>query len=319
MKKGLFLGFCVLGILILTSSLGFSWGSATHAYIADRIGAFFPLMNSNELYGIMGPDLFNYSFDPTINYMNPILAAYTHGLPGQEGFMDVWKNASWWGYQKNVAYGYVAHNDLWGADFTAHHQERSYLPKGYIIRKAEDLNVLLDTDFLSLGMPDYGNSHDLRIELCHNLVETAGDILIKKADALIGEKILTASLLRTSDFPGLLQKAILPAVPDPFKELYKTAIIENEKAFRQMMVSYGGILILAQDQIISAFSDQMTTLGVQYVKVFAGIDLNPVLVRPIVEKAIRKSMDLCKNDYLPEIQYTINFVKNQLWSHGVRY
>jgi hypothetical protein len=45
MKKGLFLGFCVLGILILTSSLGFSWGSATHTYIADRIGAFFPLMN----------------------------------------------------------------------------------------------------------------------------------------------------------------------------------------------------------------------------------------------------------------------------------
>jgi hypothetical protein len=63
----------------------------------------------------------------------------------------------------------------------------------------------------------------------------------------------------------------------------------------------------------------MTTLGIQYVKAFVDMDLDPVYVRPIVEKAIRKSMDLCKNDYLPEIQYTINFVRNGLWAHGVKY
>jgi hypothetical protein len=329
MKKILVL--CLSLFLLLASAAvpAFSWGSATHAYIAGKIGKIFPLMNANEVYGIMGPDLFNYSFDPVINSMNPILRAYTHGDNGPmgDGFLQVWYKASWWGYQKSAAFGYVAHNDVWGADFTAHHEARLGALQGYIIKKAERLNEILDAELTGIGLPDVTTPdldfHALRIEVCHNLVETAGDILIKRSDFLIGQKILTASILRTPDFPKLLVQAMLPAVPVGDKEMYKTAIIENEKSFRQMMVSYGGILTLPEEQIIQAFTDQMTALGIQYLYAMTGGYVNLIgqenVVRPIAEKGIVESLKICQNDYLPEINYTINFVKKQLNIHGVKY
>ena len=326
MKKGIVLSLSFVLLLAWAAVPAFSWGSATHAYIAGRIGMIFPMMNANELYGLMAPDLFNYSFDPVINSMNPILRAYTHGddTPIGDGFLQVWYLASWWGYQKNVAFGYVAHNDKWGADFTAHHEAYPGASLGYVINKAIQLNSILDSELTSLGLIDADSTlHALRIEVCHNLVETAGDILIKRYDPLIGQKIVRASILRTPDLPDLLKKAILPVVPAADQAQYATAIVENEKSFRQMMVSYGAILMFPEDQVISAFTDQMTSLGIQYLLAMTGGAINLTgqesIVRPIVLKAITKSMTLCQKDYQPEINYTIRHVREQMLAHGIKY
>jgi hypothetical protein len=113
MKKALALGILSLAFLLFSSSMAFSWGSATHAYIASRIGKILPLMNANEMYGCMAPDIFNYVFTFNPDQMEAI-RYYTHGTPGHEGFMNAWRKASWWSYQKSLAYGFVAHNDVWG-------------------------------------------------------------------------------------------------------------------------------------------------------------------------------------------------------------
>lgn len=77
-------------------------------------------------------------------------------------------------------------NDVWGADSTAHHASRTLnSEEGWVIAKSKLLEQLLIDTFESIGLgrEEY---YELRIELCHNIVETAGDILIKRINA-IGE------------------------------------------------------------------------------------------------------------------------------------
>ena len=174
---------------------------------------------------------------------------YTHGSPGAEGFMEVWRKASWWGYQKSLAYGYVAHNDVWGIDSTAHHSGvKVGQGVGYVILKAQKLleqNIVISGLNPPEGMPlwqvFYGvglTSDADQLELAHNLFETAGDIYIAQQDKLIGEKIICAALARSNDFPALLTKAMGIS--------WKDMIYAAEKEFRKSMVLYGGALI--QDQ-----------------------------------------------------------------------
>jgi hypothetical protein len=317
MKKSLTL--LAIGILILAFSYSnaFSWGSGTHAFGASKIGRVLLWMNYNEIYGIMAPDLFNYSFelanDPDLYQY---LRAHTHGFPGDESFLDVWKKAKYWGFQKNLAYGYVAHNDVWGMDYTAHWQARSIaippdfpaeFPPGYIIIKAYQLNEYLKPILEGAGL--YLDD-ELAIEVCHNLVEAAGDILIAREDKSIGEKILVASLLRSPDFPNLLVKAI--------GQDYKGIILAAEKEFRKISTMLGGVLLLGEEEAIQALSEQMAELGAEFLKLY-GYDLDPALLRPVAEAGIRQAIVLCENDYTKEIEATIRFVKKNLWLNDIHY
>ncbi|MCL4477241.1 MAG: hypothetical protein M1508_13645 [Nitrospirae bacterium] len=55
-------------------------------------------------------------------------------------FLKVW-DASRNEVERSLAYGFVSHNDMWGADFTAHHSGRTYgQTEGYVIAKAEILD-----------------------------------------------------------------------------------------------------------------------------------------------------------------------------------
>ena len=129
--------FVVMGIiclgLTLSSSEAFSWGFATHAYIDDHLGKKGIRNNLNEIYGGVMPDLFNTLFD---------YPEYLDFLPVQTHLksMKVWK-ASRGEVEKSLAFGFVSHNDRWGADFTAHHAcQTCGQPFGYAYAKA---NVLL--------------------------------------------------------------------------------------------------------------------------------------------------------------------------------
>jgi hypothetical protein len=322
MKKSLILLTIGILILVFSYSNAFSWGSGTHAFGAGHIGRALPLMNYNEIYGIMAPDLFNYSFELANNPpLDQYLRAHTHGFPGDESFLDAWKKAKYWGFQKNLAYGYVAHNDVWGMDFTAHWEARSIspppdfpvglppagLPPGYVIIKAFQLNQILKNipEYAALNLPD-----ELAIEVCHNLVETAGDILIAREDKSIGEKILLASLLRSPDFPNLLVRAI--------GQDYKDLILAAEKEFRKITTMLGGALLLGEEEAIQAFSEQMAELGAEFLKLY-GYDLDPTLLRPLAEAGIREAIVLCESDYMNEIEATILFVKKNLWLNDIHY
>jgi len=318
MKKSLIL--LTIGILILAFSYSnaFSWGSGTHAFGAGHIGRALPWMNYNEIYGIMAPDLFNYSFELANNPpLYQYLRAHTHGFPGDESFLDVWRKAKYRGFQKNLAYGYVAHNDVWGMDYTAHWKARSIatppdfpaeFPPGYVIIKAYQLNEILKENipqYAALNLPD-----GLAIEVCHNLVEAAGDILIAREDKLIGKKILSASLLRSPDFPNLLVRAI--------GQDYKDLILTVEKEFRKIATMLGGVLLLGEEEAIQASSEQMAELGSEFLKLY-DYDLDPALLRPLAEAGIRQAIVLCESDYINEIEATIRFVKKNLWLNDIHY
>ena len=63
MKRALISLCSTLTLFFFQVQSGFCWGSAVHAYIADHLGKKAPLLNLNEVYGAMAPDVFNYMFD----------------------------------------------------------------------------------------------------------------------------------------------------------------------------------------------------------------------------------------------------------------
>jgi hypothetical protein len=55
----IFLAVFLVITLGLVPSQAWAWGSATHAYIADRLGSTQGETNLNEIYGAMALDTFN--------------------------------------------------------------------------------------------------------------------------------------------------------------------------------------------------------------------------------------------------------------------
>ncbi len=307
----------VFNLILVTS--GFCWGSATHAFMARAIGRWNIYPNFQEMYGLMAPDLFNYNFGLTGDMA---LRAFTHGLPGQEGFMAVWEKARLIDHQKALALGFVAHNDLWGADSTAHHRALTVTPPsdfpgnlepGYVIIKAWALNSdsTMDNYFRSLGLTNDNPEHfALRMEMCHQLVECAGDLIIRRLDSRIGEKIIVAAVTRSRSFPDLLIKAF--GNPE-----YNKIIRENEWRFRRTMIQYGAILTRPEPEAFMAMAEEMAELGVEYLQRFAGIEVSPDRALEITRYGIRKALELCAQDFVNEVKKTIEQVRVELKNHLV--
>ena len=312
MKKGIVLSLSLVLLLVWSAVPAFSWGSATHAYILDHIGKRLPLMNANELYGVMGPDIFNYVFTLTPEQMT-VVNAYTHGTPVNEAFMEVWKKARWWGYEKSLAFGYVAHNEVWGCDFTAHiralttHGDQGQ-DEGYVITKAKALAPILGG---ALAQAGYALSDDIVLMLSHNLIENAGDILLLRADPMIGQKIVMASVLRSNDFPALVTRAMGPD--------WKDAVFAAEKEFRKTMILYGAALMQGEQSAIQTLSAQIAQIGIAYIKAMGGPDIPLDLATQLAEFGTVQGMGLIAGDYMTEVNATISFVRAQLALHGVRY
>jgi hypothetical protein len=309
MKKMVVVSLSLILLLAWGAVPAFSWGSATHAYILGKIGKRLPLMNANEVYGVMGADIFNYVFTLTPEQMM-IVNAFTHGAPGNEQFMEVWKKAKWWGFEKSLAFGYVAHNEVWGCDFTAHILALTTgVSEGYVITKAKMLAAALHDYFVGAGITDEG----IILMLCHNLIENAGDIFLLRADPLIGQKIVTASVLRSNDFPELVSRAMGPGWHD--------AVFAAEKEFRKTMILYGAALMQGEQSAVQTLSAQIAQIGVEYVKALT----NGQVIIPLdqaTQLAIagtQAGLQIIAPDYMKEVNATVNFVRMQLALHNVRY
>jgi hypothetical protein len=303
----------LLAVFVLVSS-AYPWGSATHAYIADHIGRILGLNNSNEMYGAMAPDIFNYMFSSP--YM-PYLENQTHGVfPSDVSFLKVWYNASW-GLQKALAYGWVCHNDVWGADSVAHHKaliDKMPVPypydPGWVIIKAFELEGRINlTGYLKgLGMGQVEASY-FAIEICHNLIETAGDILLKDYDFLIGAKVMSAALLRSADFPGLLVKAYALDFSHAYGLSLPAAsliITTAEKSFKDMMVQYGGALLQSKDVAVQALAGQMADLASAFLGGQVQLPPKDEVVALLAAGTIQ-AIDICKtnNCFIKEVNAVI--------------
>lgn len=307
MKKRLVVSLSLVLLLAGSAVPAFSWGSATHAYILDHLGQRLPLMNANEVYGVMGADIFNYVFTLTPEQM-AVVNAFTHGSPGNEQFMEVWKKARWWGFEKNLAYGYVAHNEVWGCDFTAHILAlTTSVSEGYVITKAKLLAAALHDYFVGAGITDEG----IILMLCHNLIENAGDIFLLRADPLIGQKIVTSSVLRSNDFPALVTRAMGPGWHD--------AVFAAEKEFRKTMILYGAALMQGEQSAIQTLSAQIAQIGVEYVKALGGPEIPLDVATQLAIAGTQAGLQIIAPDYMTEVNATVGFVRQQLALHNVRY
>jgi len=300
---------------LLLASNAFPWGSVTHAYVDDHLGLRGP-GNLKELYGGMAPDLFNY----LLNSNQAYLFSQTHGnfWTQAENFRKVWKAARY-SPEKPYAYGFVSHNDLWGADFTAHHDGLFGQGTGYVIAKARILQPSINDLLRSLGLNVPKN---VTLAIAEGLVETGVDILVKRKDPSMGVKVSASALLRGSDFPPLLVKAYAAGFAAHLSISQAQAaqlITSSEMEFRKMMILYGQALGQDEATAIDLIAQQLAQLAVGFLAAY-GIPLPPGTdLTPQIKPGIQQAMSICASDYLREIEATIHFVENQLLSHGISY
>jgi hypothetical protein len=316
MKRTLVTIIVIAVAVLLFASSALPWGSATHAYIDDHLGLRGP-GNLRELYGGMAPDIFNYVFS------NPTQQAYLYSQTHAVSFLKVWNGARCLP-EKPYAFGFVSHNDLWGADFTAHHNGQFFgQGKGYVIAKAEMLQGPLNLLLQSLGLLNVPG--EVTAVIAENLVENAVDILVKRKDPLIGVKVSSSALLRGPDFPLLLVKAFAGGFSTDLHISYAQAarlITSNEMEFRKMMILYGQALTQDEATALQLISQQLAELAVGFLGSY-GISLpdgvGVAQLTPKIQLATQEAMRICARDYLAEIGRTIQFVNGQLVSHGISY
>lgn len=305
MRKILVLTFAVSFTFVCTSQMAFSWGSATHAFIADQLKKRAGPYNLDEIYGAMAPDIFNYMFGyPHQSYLHD----ETH-----DNFMKLWNSVKW-GYEKATAYGFVCHNDEWGVDSTAHNNSLTLVPgEGYVVTKSKILLSMLEGIFISLGLDPYGADYDRCLEICHHLVEAAVDILIKDADPMIGEKIVFSAGRPNEILLSLLIKAyawdfyVEKGLSSPDEAVGIITI--TEIGFRNETVTYGEALMMGYPLDIDGISQQLAYLA----SVAYGITIDPGDVFNI----LMATMSICASDYLGEILETIDYVDKQMKEHKI--
>lgn len=316
----------VASIFCVGDALAWNWG--VHAYIDDNLGKSGPLRNMNEIYGGVSPDVFNYMFDDP--QLREYLFQKTH-----EDFMRLWGKACT-SLGKAEAYGFVSHNELWGADHTAHIAGRtSGTEDGYVIAKAKEIQTaakagLLPVPPLESLLPAHTPAEVkdvVALVFYHNLVEAAVDILLIRDHPDIGKKLASSAILRSPEFPLLLVRAYAKDVAQAKGVSYFEAaklITTSEKGFRKSVVLYGQALMQApedENAAIQALAEQMAEMAVAYLAAY-GITLAPELVAqlPMLANAyIKVAMGFCASDYAAEIEATIEFVKEGLESHHISY
>jgi hypothetical protein len=305
-KQALTIGCVAAMLLIFSVSSVFSWGSATHAYIGNKIGAKGGLKDFDEMYGSLAPDVFNYTFATYYPYLYGQTHYTTFNLKGVADEK----------LQKALAYGYFSHNGLWGADFTAHHSGITYgQGQGYVIAKATELTLqvgpLLESQGITLTAP-------VLLEVCHNFVEASVDILVTRLNPNIGQKLVQAGLFRTRAFPAMLvdvyAQGLAGNAPMTLQEASQV-IAAAEGSFRRITILYGLALTEPEDVAVGLLAENFATFAGAYLTAM-GVTLPPDAdLTPLAAYGIQQGIELCKNDFKAEIAATYKFVKKNLAQH----
>ncbi len=295
----------VLGLLLWPVQV-LAWGSATHAHVADLLGAVSGAANLNEIYGAMALDTFNYLFGSPFQ---PQL----HDLAHHQS-MRLWQAAQGGDWAtRSVAYGFMSHNDDWGADYTAHHQGLTYgLSDGYVIVKTA---ALVNSSQL---LPALNLPAPVAEELTHIIVETGVDVLILALNPTIGQKIMASVQTRTSAFPALLVQAYAPELAGLDPAQAAALIYGAEYFFNNMMLGYGYALTQPPDQAVPILADQFADLAKAYLGSYGiTLPMEKEEIALFLAGFINEAMGLCQADFAAEINQTIQFVDSQLRIHGV--
>lgn len=318
MRKRISLVLAVALVLTAMAGSSLAWERGTHAYIADILKKAGGPYNIDEIYGAMAPDVFNYMFTIPNVLFRDYLYDQTH-----HNFMLV-KDAVQWGYEKASAYGFLSHNNLWGADSTAHIASRTLLPgEGYVITKAQELNSWLMT-----YVPPYalllGPYPDVALEICHIIIEAAGDIVLVRFDPSVGANLVEIASRSKPHMQNLMARAYAMELSHVSASLgyhltppQAEMLIRNEEQnFRDSCIAYGTLLQQDESTILGGVIQQFKLLAQVYL-VANGIPVpsDPEL-QALLEVSFSAAFPLIEGDYMDEIFATIAMVKRNMVKEG---
>jgi hypothetical protein len=310
--------FIVLAMMIFMCLLNvqgvFSWGSLTHVYITSRIVTGPAAVRVNAVYGSTAPDI------PDAMTGSPFqgcLKGLTH-----TDYFKVWEMARSGPshrLERAVALGFVAHNY---EDYTAHASSQSLDPNtGYVIQKAAQLNnELMESGvWAQLGF-DTDEDAPLRGWLSHGFIEFAGDYFVAtQLDRTAGQLLFTAAASRCNDFPELLNKAyaenMLP-FSNHFTARFNTRsssriLSDGEFTFRKVMADYGMLLADSGRKIrLYGLADYIYRISKNRDVELGNADL--------VVDILNVSLSVIQDDFIEEIDKTIQFAGEKLEQNGVR-
>jgi hypothetical protein len=282
--------------------------------------------NLNEMWGSVAPDMFIFTFDQSV--CPGWITDETHGTYS-DPFIKVWNVADTHA-EEALAYGFVSHNEAWGADHIAHEagitfgQNTGYI--GYIIAKATQLldtpvnPADPDTTFGDL-LANLGMVPEQALLVAHLITEYSIDVMLAHdVDPLLGRKLATAARNETGRFPALLVKAYGEDYADYcFGGDLSTAaevLAAAEAEHRKTMIFLGQAVSRPEPVADEMLAEQVVAI----LPDFLGGPL-PVPESEAVETVragIVKAMALC-DDYMAEIEATIEFVRKNLEDHGIIY
>jgi hypothetical protein len=298
-------------MLILTASAGFAWNAATHAYIEENLnkktGKSTPDILNNRIYGANALDLFNDNF--YLPYL--AFADYFHST-SEEYFLKAWQIASNKD-EKAFAYGFVSHNNKWGMDSTAHISGKTYgKDTGYVIAKAQALAAIL-RPYLPEEMSAI--DEETLVNLCHYLVESGVDFLVREKDPLIGSKLMNAAYARSESVPTLLAnayKADFAYIAIISENEAANTIIEAEENFQASMIGYGWVL--AQDDALDYVAAGLADVGLSYLEL---PEVYRLMLEGVAMQGILAAMELCRSDFERELKADTGWGNGKLSSAGV--
>jgi len=306
--------------LLLYSSTIAAWEKLAHAYIADRVGQAEASLKVDQIYGCVAPDI-------AVFMLGSPYRDAVYDLTHDE-FLRLWRLAKHgldYETERALGFGFVAHNDLWGVDWTAHHhalttQGEGGITEGYVITKAAALNQILAAWGVWVGLGIDGEEYaEMRAEVCHTLVEYAVDLHVSAIDPGIGAALAEAGQQRSDAIHGLIQTAFagpLVAYSNrngmPLSRPEAAQILsESEAQFRQITIGYATIFTLGDpDAIKWGVAQYLTALAYQAY----GLVVNPDLVSDLIDLTYILTLD-CQ----AEIEATVDHLAVELAAHGVTY
>ncbi|HUU20794.1 MAG TPA: hypothetical protein VMW72_26850 [Sedimentisphaerales bacterium] len=314
MNKRLLSSMIISVTLCVVPNLAFGWGAATHAFLAKELGHEPGVMNLQEMYGAVVPDMFNLMF----GYEHQdYLWTETHYQ-----FMKVVNEAKS-DESMAFAYGFASHNEDWGADLTAHISSVTVNPEeGYVVTKMKIL-----APQLRLGIMLFLNANgiaytpelldELALVISDSAIESAIDLLVSQdEDTQIGMRMQVAAKLRSPFVPMLLSRAYAKEFAGEAGTIVEEAIlmiVETEETFKEYMELYGEIL--TQENAVDLMAEQGAQLAELMLEERYGIIVE--VPSELMKTGLLAAIDVVKNDYSEELAATLVFVEEQLESHGV--
>jgi hypothetical protein len=273
------------------------------------------------MYGAVLPDAFNYLFDARGEYLYQ--QTHFNFAPFYEASRMI--------PLRGIGFGFVSHNNEWGADFYAHTSAVGTPGTGYALAKAEALMPhtvpVIAGILMSAGLPEdqaTAIAGMMAPALGHDLAETAVDLLVRRnLDPGVGLRMLLAAQARPASVPGVLASVYGPGLATfaglPLAEA-KKLIMDTEKEARQIILQYGGAFMLPEEQTMALLAGQMAPLAELFIEnalAGNGIPLDVTVEPDQVAALMVTAVGVVEADYQAELAATLTRVAIALQEHGI--